>query len=145
MTNFLSKLNVVLLKRPQKQSPQEKRRSNLVSKLQEQAELCKAQIEGKKFVVMKNATTRDEAGNRTKIQREKNVRAWFWPEGSAMAMCIKYGARAVEIQKGKKALSVPNLQAIPETINTIIAAVNAGELDAQIDSVIAASKIKQRA
>ena len=144
MSNFLNKLTIVQMKRPMAQSAQEKRRSNLVIKLVEQAELAKAQAEGKKFVVMKNATTRDEAGNRTKIQREKNVRAWFWPEGTGMAMCIKYGARAIEIQKGKKALSVPNLQAIPATISTVIEAVKAGELDAAIEQTVAASKSKAK-
>jgi hypothetical protein len=140
--NYLSKLNITQLKRPAKASPQEKRRSNLIAKLDEQLALAKAQAAGEKFVVLKHAWTRDDQGNKTKIQREKKVTAWWFADGSALSMSIKYGARQLELSKGKRAVTVANLAAIPETISTVISAVTAGELDAAIEAVVQAGKAK---
>ena len=41
--SYLSKLNITQLKRPAKASPQEKRRTNLIAKLDEQLALAKAE------------------------------------------------------------------------------------------------------
>lgn len=145
MSNFLAKLNLTQLKRPQGMSPQEKRRSNLVAKLQEQGALAKATAAGEKYIVTKAAWTRDDAGNKTRVEKQKKVTPWFWQDGNGMAMVVRYGAKPLPLGKGGlKALSVPNVQAIPETINTIIAAVNAGELDGAIETVLAAGKSKSK-
>lgn len=140
--SYMSKLNITQLKRPTKQSPAEERRSKLVAKLEEQLALAQAQAEGKSYVVTKSTWTRDDQGTKTRVQRERAVRQWWWSEGTALAMVVRYGARPLELSKGKRALSIANAEALPEVINTIIAAVNAGELDAPIAAVIAASKSK---
>jgi hypothetical protein len=57
-------------------------------------------------------------------------------------MVVRYGARPLELSKGKRALTVADTAALPEVINTVIAAVKAGELDAPIAAVIAANKSK---
>lgn len=98
--------------------------------------------EYKRYVVMKNAWTRDDAGNKQRIQREKIVRAWFWPDVSGLSMVVRYGARPLELAKGKRALTVPSIDAIPEAISTVIAAVKAGELDTAMETAIAANKSK---
>jgi hypothetical protein len=142
VTTNLSKLNIIPLKRPTKQSPAEHRRSNLVAKLTEQMELAKAQAEGKPFVVIKNGWSRDDAGNKQRVQKEKVVRAWWWNDGPALSLVIRYGARPIELSKGKRAITVANLGEIPATINTVIAAVRAGELDSAMEAVVAAGKAK---
>jgi hypothetical protein len=144
VSNLLSKLNFTTLKRPSKQSPQEARRSNLIAKLEEQAELARHQAAGTKMLVMKNVVTRDSDGNRTKSEREKNIRPWFWVEGTGYALTVKYGAHFLEMSRGKKAITVPNLAAIPEVLSTIISACRGGELDAAIDAVVTANKNKPR-
>ncbi len=140
--SYLSKLTITQLKRPQKQSPAEERRGKLVAKLEEQLALAEAMASGKSYVVTKSAWKRDDAGNKTRVQRDRAVRAWWWDDGNALSMVVRYGARPLELSKGKRALSVANAAALPEVINTIIAATKAGELDAPIAAVIAASKSK---
>jgi hypothetical protein len=140
--SYLSKLNITQLKRPAKSTPQEQRRNKLIAKLEEQQALAEAQQQGKRYVVMKSAWTRDDAGNKQRIQREKIVRPWFWPDAGGLSMVVRYGARPLELAKGRRALSVPTLDAIPATITTVIAAVKAGELDAAMDAAVAASKLK---
>ena len=140
--SYLSKLTITQLKRPQKQSPADERRGKLVAKLEEQLALAQAQAEGKSYVVTKSAWTRDGEGNKKRVQKERAVRAWWWNEGTVLIMVVRYGARPLELSKGKRALSVANAAALPEVINTIIAATKAGELDTPIAAVIAASKSK---
>jgi len=139
---FLSKLTITQLKRPTRSTPQEQRRNKLIVKLEEQLALAEAQQQGKRYVVMKSAWTRDDAGNKTKVQREKIVRPWFWPDANGMSMVVKYGAAALDLQKGKKSVSAPDLDAIPDVIKTVIAAVKAGELDNAMEATIAANKSK---
>ena len=139
---YLSKLTITQLKRPTKSTPQEQRRNKLIAKLDEQLALAEAQQQGKRYVVMKSAWTRDDSGNKTKIQREKIVRPWFWPDANGMSMVVRYGAAPLELAKGKRALSAPGLEAIPDVIKTVIAAAKAGELDAAMDAAVTANKNK---
>ena len=57
-------------------------------------------------------------------------------------MVVRYGARPLELAKGKRALSIGDLKAVPETLKIIISAVVAGELDTAIEQSIAAGKSK---
>ena len=143
--SILGKLNITALKQRAKQSPAEHRRSNLIAKLTEQMELAKAQAEGKPFVVVKSGWARDEAGSKQRIQKEKIVRPWWWNDGAALSMVVRYGAKPLELgAKGKRAVTVANLAAIPATISTVIDAVRAGELDQSIEATVAASKSKSK-
>ena len=139
---FLSKLTITQLKRPTRSTPQEQRRNKLITKLEEQLALAEAQKAGKRYVVMKSAWTRDDSGNKQKVQREKIVRPWFWPDANGLCMVVKYGSTALELAKGKRALTVPSIDAVPEVITTVIAAVKAGELDNAVEATIAAGKSK---
>lgn len=134
---FLSKLTITQLKRPTKSTPQEQRRNKLITKLEEQLALAEAQKAGKRYVVMKSAWTRDDNGNKQKVQREKIVRPWFWPDANGLCMVVKYGSTALELAKGKRALTVPSIDAVPDAITTVIAAVKAGELDTSIENSVA--------
>jgi hypothetical protein len=57
-------------------------------------------------------------------------------------MVVRYGAKILELAKGKRALSVPSLDALPGVIATVISAVAAGELDGAIDAVVSPPKGK---
>lgn len=143
MSNFLNKLTIVQLKRPSRQSPTEQRRSKLISKLEEQMALSSAQAKGERYSVMKNAWVRDDAtGAKTRVQREKIVRPWYFADGGSISMSVKYGSKPVEIAKGKRALSIGDISAVPATIGILIDAVKAGELDQGIEAVLAGSKSK---
>lgn len=139
----ISKLNLVPLKARVAMTPQEARRQKLITKLEEQLALAEAEAASRKHVVMKQAWTRDNDGNKTRVQREKRIKAWWWKDGDALAMVVRYGAKPLELAKGKRALRVENIGAVPTTIRTVMEAVNAGELDVAIDAVLGASKAKQ--
>jgi len=91
--------------------------------------------------VTKNAWTRDEAGNKARITRDKLIRPWYFADGTGMSLTIRYGARVLSLDaKGKKAIAVGSVKDIPDVIAAVINAVKAGELDAAMEATIQAAK-----
>ncbi len=133
----LSKLSLVPLKRRARMTPQEQRREKLVAKIEEQLALARAQSEGKRYVVTKPSWSRDENGNKIRVQREKIVRPWWWPEGQGLTLVVRYGARPIELSKGKRAIQIEHVPMLPGVLNTLVLATRSGELDGAIDAALA--------
>ena len=138
----LNKLSVIALTKQTAKSPAEQRRIKLVTKIEEQIALSQAHLEGKQYIVSKPSWQRDEQGNKTRVQRERVVKPWFWNDGKQLSMVIRYGARPLELAKGKRALSIADLKAVPDVLKVVISAVQAGELDNAIEASIVAGKSK---
>ena len=51
-------------------------------------------------------------------------------------MVVRYGARPLELAKGKRAIQIAEGQQIVDVIATLIAAVQAGELDAAMEAAV---------
>jgi hypothetical protein len=62
--------------------------------------------------------------------KQQAVRPW-WKIDTAgqIVMSIKFGARPIEFEKGKAGIVVPSKDKLPTVIDTLIAAVRAGELE----------------
>lgn len=119
------------------------RRNKLSSKLWEQIQLAKSQIEGTAFVVTKYKSVRDkETGLRRQVEIPKRIREW-WFRNDAGKVCVsvKYGTKVIELAKGKHSVEVENAQALVKALETIKSAVEQGELDAQIESASGALKL----
>lgn len=136
----LNKLTFTQLRRGARSTPAEIRRSKLIAKLEEQLHLARATLEQRSYTVTKRAWNRDQDGNKTRIEQQREVRPWWWQEGDAIAMVVRYGAKPLELAKGKRAITVAQMAALPEVITTIMAAVRAGELDGAMDAVVTATK-----
>ena len=75
-----------------------------------------------------------ETGEQTSIETPKRVRPWWFTEKSGkLCFSVRYGARVLDIAKGKNAIEVTNLDDLVTVIETVKSAVEAGELDAQIE------------
>ena len=60
----------------------------------------------------------------------KRVRAWWRTDPTgAVVLTVRYGAKPIEFEKGKAAIAVGKKEKLIPTIETVIAAVQAGELD----------------
>ena len=119
------------------------RRNKLSSKLWEQIQLAKSQIEGTPFVVTKFKSIKDkETGLRKQVEIPKRIREW-WFRNDAGKVCVsvKYGTKVIELAKGKHSVEVENAQALVKALETIKSAVEQGELDAQIESASGALKL----
>ena len=115
-------------------SPEQRVRAKLAERLHEQLELAKADIAGEPFVKMHQVYVRDaETGQRVARQEPKRLRRWYWHDINGIwYLELRYGNKVVEIAKGKSAIEVGERAKLPETIEAVIAAVDAGELDATL-------------
>jgi hypothetical protein len=119
------------------------RRNKLSSKLWEQIQLAKSHIDGTPFVVTKFKSVKDkETGLRRQVEIPKRIREW-WFRNDAGKVCVsvKYGTKVIELAKGKHSVEVENAQALVKALELVKQAVEAGELDAQIESASGALKL----
>lgn len=135
----IANLKIVAAKRPGALPQIVQRRNRLIAQIWEQTELAKAQQAGTSFTPTKFRSVKDaETGERRNVEVQKRVRAWWWTaENGRIHMSVKYGAKTLELTKGKQAIEVGTLEDLIPTLDTLKAAVMAGELDAQIETVSA--------
>ena len=135
----LSTLKLVAVKKPSHMPAIVIRRNKLSSKLWEQIQLAKSQLEGTPFVVMKYRSMVDrETGLRKQVEMPKRIKPWwFQSEQGKVCVSVKYGSWTIELAKGKPSVEVASAQDLIKTLETIKTAVEAGELDAQIETASA--------
>ena len=132
---FLQSLKVTAAKKTVSNNPQVHRRMKLARKLWEQIQLAKCQADGIQFTMTKFRTVTDPDGSRRSVEIPRRVRAWWWTtEANKLALNIRYGARKLEISKGKSAVEIATAAELVPTLELIKQAVEAGELDAQIEA-----------
>ncbi|KAB0598081.1 DUF6641 family protein [Cupriavidus pauculus] len=132
----LNNLKLIAAKRPNAVPQIVQRRNRLIAKIWEQTELAKAQREGVSFQPTRVRSVKDaETGERRSIETAKRVRAWwFAAENGKLCLQVRYGARVLELAKGKTAVEVGSTDNLIPTLDALKAAVAAGELDAQIEA-----------
>ena len=135
----LSTLKLVAVKKPSHMPAIVIRRNKLSSKLWEQIQLAKSQLDGTPFVVMKYRSMVDrETGLRKQVELPKRIKPWwFQSEQGKVCVSVKYGSWTIELAKGKSSVEVASAQDLIKTLETIKSAVEAGELDAQIETASA--------
>jgi len=132
----LTSLKLVSAKKPTNIPPVVLRRNKLSAKLWEQIELARGQTTGKPFVVIKNRTIKDaETGLRKVVDVPKRLRPWWWiSESGKVCVSVRYGSKVLELSKGKSAVEVASPEDLIKTLETVRSAVEAGDLDAQIEA-----------
>jgi hypothetical protein len=135
----LSNLKLVAVKKPTNMPAVQVRRNKLSSKLWEQIQLAKNQIEGKPFVVTKfRSFTDKETGVRKQLEVPKRLKPWwFVSESGKVCFSVKYGSWTLELAKGKPSIEVANAEELVNALIAVKEAVEAGELDAQIQTASA--------
>ena len=135
----LSTLKLVAVKKPSHMPAIVIRRNKLSSKLWEQIQLAKSQLEGTPFVVMKYRSMVDrETGLRKQVELPKRIKPWwFQSEQGKVCVSVRYGSWTIELAKGKPSVEVASAQDLIKTLETIKSAVEAGELDTQIETASA--------
>lgn len=134
--NALAGLKLTAVKKPTQLPQVQQRRNKLLKRIWEQVELAKAEQNGEMFSVMRLRSYKDsESGLRKQVETHKRVKAWwFVSDNGKLALSIRYGARVLELAKGKFAVEVVSVQELVPTLQAIKAAVEAGELDGAIES-----------
>jgi hypothetical protein len=119
------------------------RRNKLSKRLWEQIQLAKAQQSGVEFSPVKQRSYLDkETGLRRQVESTKRVKPWwFTADNGKLAMNVLYGARRIELAKGKSSIEIGGIDQLVPTLELIKRAVEEGELDAQIE--VAAIKLRE--
>ena len=132
----LASLKLVAAKKPTNQPPVVQRRHKLSNKVHEQIQLARAQSKGENYSPTKQKTVTNAEGERVSISVPKRIKPWwFVAENGKCCIAIRYGAKLIELAKGKTAIEVASPDALIEALEAVNAAVLAGELDTQIEAV----------
>jgi hypothetical protein len=123
----LKSLTFAALPRLSAADPVIHRRNKLIVRLQQQVQLA----QDPNFTLTRQKWITDETGVKQLRELRKKVRAWWRidPTG-AVVLTVRYGSKPIEFAPGKAAIAVGKKEKLISTLETVIAAVEAGELDA---------------
>ena len=115
---------------------EDQKRHKLIIKLQEQLSMVEAELSGKTYKRLKWVTLPNIHGEPERIQRPVRVKQWWMKDRTGNVLfALKYGAKPIQIAKDKSAIQVASTAELPAIINTLIRAVDAGELDVQLAEI----------
>ena len=138
----LTALKLVNAKKSNSISPTQFRRNKLSKKLWEQIELAKAVAAGGQYSKRRFKTFKGADGSRASVEVETVVRQWWWAqENGRLALSIRYGTRVIALTPKSNAVECADLSELTAALTTIRQAVDAGELDAQIEA--ASAKLRE--
>lgn len=132
----LAALKLVAVQKPTHMPSVQLRRNKLAKRLWEQIELAKAQQAGTTFAPTKLRTVvQNDTGLRRQVEVNKRVKSWwFTADNGKLAVSVRYGTRLLELGKNKWAVEVGTDKDLVPVLETLKAAVLAGELDTQIEA-----------
>ena len=128
--SLLKTLNFVAVTK-RSNDPIVQRRAKLITQLQQQRALA----ENPTHIAVRQKWERAADGSKYLVERQKRIKRWWYVD--AIGLCfliINYGSRKLELEKGKSAIAVGSKDNLVKTIDAVITAVEAGELDAAISA-----------
>jgi hypothetical protein len=132
----LAKLTIKTVSRQPKLSPIEARRNKLLAGINEQMEVADAAMRGEQYAVTVPRWTKNEAGEKVRVQRQKVVRSWFFAQDDGFYVQCKYAAKAISLTKDGNAIFVKQLADVKPVLETLRSATANGELDAYVEMSI---------
>lgn len=113
--------------------PVKRTRDKVVEALAEQKRAIVAKLAGQHYAPTHMAWRKNEAGERLQVETRKRFRhGWFENAAGQTFFALRYAGKAIELAKDKNAIEVGELAKLPTIIDTLVEAVNAGELDTQL-------------
>ena len=136
MMNVLKELTFAAVPRESGLTPQQKRRNKLIAHLREQLAMAEAEIDGRIHEVKKRRWERTGDGQRHLVEVNKRLKQWWKPQQDGkLLLTVRYGAKAIEFEKGKDAVVLADVRELATVLPKLIAATEAGELDGHINAV----------
>ena len=130
---LLETLKVVANPANQPKTAEHARRTKLIRKLEEQKALAEAKLGGDPYHRMRWVNIVNHEGEPIRIQRQVRIKQWWCKNATGnVLMTLRYGSKSLAISKGMNAIEVGKLEELPTTIQTIIQAVDDGELDSEL-------------
>jgi hypothetical protein len=123
--------------------PVASRRAKLIERLEEQ----KVFLANPSYVRTSQRWT-GKGDERRQVDKQQRVRPWWRTDASgALVMSVFHGTKPIEFERGKAGIAVASKDKLPALIDSLIAAVRAGELDDLLARVkpVGAPKAKKAA
>ena len=129
----LQGLKLITAKRQTAINPVQFRRNKLSLRVQEQIALAQAAVEQRTYTKQRHRSVKDSSGFRNTITTQVRVKQWWWTQDNGkLALSIRYGSKIIALSPKCNAVECSTLTDVVAALTTIKAAVDAGELDAQI-------------
>jgi len=145
-TNILKSLTFSAMPTQNRLTPEQHRRAKLVAKLNEQKAIAEADRDGREFVITRRRWVKSDDGAKRLVDAPKRIKRWWMTdaEGNCL-LAVRYGSKVLELEKGKAAIVVGKTDNLVSTIEAIMSAVNAGELDAHLAQMGMARPVRKSA
>ena len=138
----LEKLTLSATSPREPMTPLARKRIKLLRKLEQQIEVAEAEARDEEFLEeIKRWVRNEETGEKSLITQNKPVRKWWWQnQHGAWMISLRDGNRLIPLTKNKTSVEVGGLEQMVSSLQTLRDAVIAGELDQQLEVMIAARK-----
>ncbi|KPF89139.1 hypothetical protein IP83_03215 [Novosphingobium sp. AAP93] len=140
----LAKLTIKPVTRQTKLSPIEARRNKLLTAIDEQLQVADAAMRGEEYAVTLSRWSKNDAGEKVRVQRQKVVRSWFFAQDGGFYVQCKYGSKAIALSKDGNAVFVKQLADVKPVLETLRSATANGELDAYVAMAINTRKNRDK-
>ncbi len=111
------------------------RRTKMLKAIGEQIAIAKAVQAGAQPIITKLRSVTTETGERTLVETNKRVKQWwFATDNGKLAINLRYGARMLELAKGKFAIEIAGEKELVPMLEALKTIAAAGELDAAIEA-----------
>ena len=128
--NHLKSQSFTAVPKGERADPVVTRREKLIARLEDQKTLAKDPT----FAPTVTRTVKNAEGIKEKVEVKKSLRPnWRTDAKGAVVLTVRYGFKTIEFEKGKAGIAVPSKEKLAGVIDTLIAAVRAGELDAVLE------------
>ena len=141
--SVLKSLQFVSVPKSFSNDPKLARRTKFTAQLEQQLALAMDE----NYVVRRQRWVKQADGSKQLVDSPKRVKRWWRTDaGGCCFFILRYGNKLVPIADGKSAVAVGERPNLAKVIETVIAAVRDGELDAAIEGAKAMpQKVKKKA
>jgi hypothetical protein len=120
------------IERNRRESEITARRDKLIVKLEEQQKVLEHHVKSEQYVVTGPKWMWNNHGERVLVEKQRVIRPWFFKRDGGYYLQVKYGTRILSVDGVHNAIFVEAISDLSGVLSELIAATEAGELDAAI-------------
>ena len=128
----LKTLTFKTIERNRRESEIIARRHKLIVKLEEQQKVLEYHVKSVQYVVTRPKWMQNDRSERVLVQKQRIIRPWFFERDGGYYLQVKYGTRLLSVDGVHNAIFVEAISVLSGVLTELIAATEAGELDAAI-------------
>jgi hypothetical protein len=119
------------------------RRQKLARKIDEQIALFNRIESGEGQSITRTKQVKNADGTTVAVEVQRRARAWWFnSDKGTLCLSIRYGAKSIELAKGRNAIEVASVAQLIPTLEAVKNAVLGGELDGQITATAEAVRAR---